>query len=175
MSKQQTIPLKKVQNDLIEIIQLLKQLYTRVPYCIELQQSQKTIQNLILESAQHLMHLQQLITEKFPNFNIGYDHISELSDDFNLDLQKPNHAVEQDIAIKTFNLQQMDNSISHTTILLDRTAINCKFCPDLGVRPYVLQIAKAMCELFEIQHSYIYPLRADLMPEYLRKKHKDPN
>ncbi len=169
MIKNPAPSLTKIQYDLIVIIVLLNKAYFRTINCLELKQNSELIQNKLLKVMQILLKLFSLISEQHPQSSIFH----HLSSDFKNHSQINYLAHIQKIdTSKPFNITQLNKTISNITILLDRSAINCKFCPELGIRPYVKIIATAMAELFQLQQQYIYPIRPDLIPSFLIQNHK---
>ncbi|RZG73322.1 hypothetical protein EXU29_08300 [Acinetobacter wuhouensis] len=143
------ISLKKIQHDLIIIVALLNKTYFKTSNSLELSQDSKFIQNKLLETMQILLKLFSVISEKHPQSNI-IDHLStDFKNDFKMcgvvDFQNRNTS-------KPIQITQLKKTISNIAIRLDRSAIHCKFCPELGIRPYVPFIAKALCIIFELQH-----------------------
>lgn len=65
-------------------------------------------------------------------------------------------------------IDQIEFQLRELGSAIDQWVFMIRDCPDLENKPHVLLLAKAMCEIFEIQHFYIYPYRADLMPDYLK-------
>lgn len=157
--------LTKIQHDLIVIVVLLNKAYFKTINCLELNQNSALIQNKLLEIMQTLLKLSSLISEKSFQANITQHLLTEFKKDFKM----YGVANFQNIS-KPIQITQLNKTISNITILLDCSAINCKFCPELGIRPYVSIIATAMAELFRLQQQYIYPIRPDLMPSFLIQK-----
>ena len=166
MSESALIPLSDIQQNLIQIIQLLKKVYFTINYCSDFIDVKHAVQRHVIEAGKYIIICQNSIAEKFPDFT--YTDISEVKNDFDLSLQNFNDLSlieSQDI----FKIERIHKNISNINILMDRCAINCKFCKELGTRPYVKLLAQAMTEIMELQNFYIYPIRKDLVPEYLQK------
>lgn len=164
MAKAHTVSLTEIQQDLIIIIRLLIKAFFKIENCIELRQNTALMQNKIVEVIQILLKLQRIISEKVTNSSLSYHMVNDLENNFRLHLFAD---IEENSCRTQFKITQVNKTISNITILLDRSAINCKFCPELGIRPYVSMIANAMCELFELQRQYIYTIQSELIPAYL--------
>lgn len=166
MPIESVVSLQKIQGNLIAIKAGLKQVHFQLSFCKELHFVKFEAQTKIIQAATYLIHLQQQIQEKHPTFQFTHHNFSNLEHDFlETDVQFNtihNLALEEVEPIQYYDIQHINSEIYKITVLLDRCAIDCKFCPELGMRPYVKTIALAMCELIELQKFYIYPLKPDL-------------
>ncbi len=160
MSESAPIPLNDIQQNLIKIMQLLKKVYSRIEYCSDFLDVKHAVQRHVIEAGKYIIICQNSIAEKFPNFTFTYTDTSEVKKDFDLSIQNLNNLsllASQDI----FKIERIHKHILNINILMDQCTINCKFCTELGTRPYVKFLAQAMTELMELQHFYIYPIRKD--------------
>lgn len=66
-------------------------------------------------------------------------------------------------------LDSIETQLRQLTIQFDLLVFIIRDCPSVEKKPHVLLLARAMTELFQLQHIYIYPYRADLVPDFLNK------
>lgn len=74
----------------------------------------------------------------------------------------------QTILPSTVTLDSIETQLRQLNIQLDQLVFMIRDCPNLVTRPHVVLLARAMSELFQLQQHYIYPFRADLVPDFLK-------
>lgn len=66
-------------------------------------------------------------------------------------------------------LDSIETQLTQLNIQLDLLVFIIRDCPSVETKPHALLLARAMIELFQLQHTYIYPYRADLVPDFFKQ------
>lgn len=153
----------------------------RITTLTDIELKRNTINELFQQSIESCLHCSDFIQVKTAvneHFKQAIQYINQCINSI-----VSSHAQSKLQTLDVHCLVHSSDSLSETQVSLDRiqtqlrdlsAAIDqwvyvIRDCPAVDSKPHVLLLAKAMCEIFEIQHFYIYPFREDLIPDFLKK------
>lgn len=142
-----------------EILQCFDNSIQHIHQCSDFIQVQAAVIQHLKEAANYINRCTHSISTLHPQLNFPlfeFDSlIKTLKADSSITFQYP--------------IDQIEFQLRDLSAVIDQWVFIIRDCPELETKPHIRLLAKAMCEIFEIQHFYIYPYHKALIPEYLKK------
>ena len=162
--------LSDIEQKCHQIYQLFKNNIQNSLNCGDFLQVQAAVVQHFKEAINYINRCISSISKQHPQSNFPKLEFHGMIDTINPDSLSAD--IRQTIDQVEFQLRDLSTAIDQWSFII-------RDCPYVETRPNVLLLAKAMSEIFEIQHVYIYPYHADLIPSFLQKSDfnqlKSPN
>lgn len=157
--------------------------HTRITTLIDIGQKRDEINNLFRNSIQNCLNCSDFIQVKYAvlqHFKEAIKYVNKSI--FNISTQHPQsdlqildaHTLIDDNTLDSWSsddqntIDQIEFQLRELSTAIDQWVFILRDCPEVEHKPNIVLLAKAMTEIFQIQHFYIYPYRADLMPDFLK-------
>lgn len=156
----------------------------RITTLTDIHQKRDEIHTLFSSSIQGCLNCSDFIQVKYAvlqHFKEAIKYINKSID--NISTQHPQshlqsldaHTLIDDNTLDSWSsddqhtIDQIEFQLRELSTAIDQWVFILRDCPEVEHKPNVLLLAKAMTEIFQIQHYYIYPYRKDLVPDFLNK------